>query len=31
MPFPEHPLIVPLPGQVWLQSPLMRAVGAGGF
>jgi len=26
MPNPAHAL-VPLPGQVWLQSPLMRAVG----
>jgi len=27
---PAHPL-VPLPGQVWLQSPLMQAVGTRGF
>jgi len=27
---PAHPF-VPLPGQFWLQSPLMRAVGARGF
>jgi len=30
MPNPAR-LLVPLPGQVWLQSPLMRAVGTGGF
>jgi len=30
MPNPAHPL-VPLPAQVWLQSPLMRAVGTRGF
>jgi len=29
MPNPAHPL-VPLPGQVWLQSPLMQAAGTGG-
>jgi len=25
MPNPAYPLIVALPGQVWLQSPLLRA------
>jgi len=31
MPNPAYPLIVPFPGQVWLQSPLIRAAGARGF
>jgi len=30
MPNPAYPL-VPLPGQVWLQSPLMQAVGTRDF